>query len=326
MPTYVVTGCAGFIGWRTSELLLQQGATVIGLDNLNDAYDPRLKVWRLQRLRAYPGFHFYRVDITERDATEAILRQSRPDAVLNLAARAGVRQSLQDPWSYYTTNLIGTLNLLDICRRAGIPKFVLASTSSVYGASPPPFREEHASDRPLSPYAASKRAAELLCATYHTLYGLDITVLRYFTVYGPAGRPDMSLFIFAERLLRGEPLEIFGDGSQERDFTFVDDIAEGTIRALRPLGYAVINLGNSRRIRLLDAISLLEQLLGRRAQLLFHPAHPADVPATEADISRAKELLNWEPKTPFAEGLRYMALWHLQHRHEVEALPMPSSL
>ncbi|MCS7170048.1 MAG: NAD-dependent epimerase/dehydratase family protein, partial [Candidatus Kapabacteria bacterium] len=214
--------------------------------------------------------------------------------------------------------VIGTLNLLELCREQGISKFVLASTSSVYGAGTPPFREEDASDRPLSPYAASKRAAELLCATYHALYGLDITVLRYFTVYGPAGRPDMSLYIFAERLLRDEPLEIFGDGMQERDFTYVDDIAEGTIRALRPLGFAVINLGNSQRVRLLDAIAILEDALQRRARLVFYPAHPADVPSTEAEISRAKALLGWEPRTPFAEGVRRLVQWHLHSRCELE--------
>ncbi len=323
MATFLVTGCAGFIGWRTSQKLLQAGATVIGVDNLNDAYDPRLKVWRLRQLELFPAFHFVRADITDKGDLESLMRRFRPEAVLNLAARAGVRQSLHDPWSYYATNVIGTLNLLELCRQLGVRKFVLASTSSVYGASRPPFREEDASDRPLSPYAASKRAAELLCATYHSLYGLDITVLRYFTVYGPAGRPDMSLFLFTERLLRDEPLEIYGDGSQERDFTYVDDIAEGTIRALRPVGYAVINLGNSQRIRLLEAIALLEQLLQRRARLLFREAHPADVPATEADIHRAWELLEWRPQTPFDEGMRHMVAWHLQHRHELEALCPP---
>ena len=320
MPTYVVTGCAGFIGWKTCEQLLCHGATVVGIDNLNTAYDPRLKLWRLRRLHAYASFRFVRADITEKSALEPILKRSEPDAVLNLAARAGVRQSLQDPWSYYATNLIGTLNLLELCRELGIPKFVLASTSSVYGAGTPPFREEDATDRPLSPYAASKRAAELLCATYHTLYGLDITVLRYFTVYGPAGRPDMSLYIFTERLLRGEPLEIFGDGAQERDFTYVDDIADGTVRALRPLGYAVINLGNCQRIRLLDAVRLLGELLQRSPQLVFRPAHPAAVPATEADISRARALLGWSPQTPFAEGIRHLVEWHLRHRQELERI------
>ncbi|MCS7177079.1 MAG: SDR family NAD(P)-dependent oxidoreductase [Candidatus Kapabacteria bacterium] len=324
MPTYVVTGCAGFIGWKTSERLLQQGATVVGIDNLNDAYDPRLKLWRLRRLQEYTGFHFLRADITDLGAIQPILQRFQPEAVINLAARAGVRYSLQDPWSYYATNLTGTLNLLELCRRLGISKFVLASTSSVYGAGTPPFREEDATEHPRSPYAASKRAAELLCATYHELYGLDITVLRYFTVYGPAGRPDMSLFIFTEHLLRGEPLEIFGDGQQQRDFTYVDDIAEGTIHALRPLGYAVINLGNRQPIRLLDAVRTLEYLLERRAQLLFRPAHPADVPTTEANIDRARALLGWEPSTPFSEGIRHMVAWHLQHRHEIEQLTLES--
>jgi len=299
---------------------LEEGATVVGIDNLNDAYDPRLKWWRLHQLQAYANFHFVQADVTNKDAIEPILRQFRPEALLNLAARAGVRQSLQDPWSYYATNVIGTLNLLELCRQLGINKFVLASTSSVYGAASPPFREDQVPDCPLSPYAASKRAAELLCATYHSLYRLDVTVLRYFTVYGPAGRPDMSLFIFTERLLRGEPLEIYGDGLQERDFTYVDDIVDGTIRALRPVGYAVINLGNNRRVRLLEAIAMLEQLLQRQAQLVFRDPHPADIPATEADISRASALLQWQPRTPFAEGLRQMVTWHLQYRREAEVI------
>ncbi len=322
MGTYVVTGCAGFIGWRVSELLLIAGHRVIGIDNLNDAYDPRLKLWRLRQLEQHAAFTFYRYDITDRECLEPLIAASTPEAILNLAARAGVRQSVENPWLYYETNLTGTLNLLELCRRYGIAKFVQASTSSVYGAATPPFREQDAAAQPLSPYAASKRAAELLCYTYHHLHGIDVTVLRYFTVYGPAGRPDMSLYIFMERLLHAEEIEIFGDGWQERDFTYVDDIAEGTIRALRPLGYAIINLGNSQRVRLRDALALLEEALGRRARIRYREAHPADVRSTQADISLAQALLGWTPKVSLPEGIQHMVRWYEQYCRELPILSL----
>ena len=238
MPTVLVTGCAGFIGARVTELLLNQGHTVVGVDNLNDAYDVRLKHWRLARLEGRPGFTFHRLDITDRMALhtlfEALAVSGLLSAVVNLAARAGVRQSVENPWVYYETNVTGTLNLLELCREYGGKKFVLASTSSLYGANNPrPFCEDADTDEPLSPYAASKKAAETLCYTYYYLYGLDVTVLRYFTVYGPAGRPDMSLFRFVQWISEGRPVIVYGDGTQERDFTYVDDIARGTLAALK---------------------------------------------------------------------------------------------
>ena len=237
---YLVTGCAGFIASKVAELLLESGHRVVGVDNLNDAYDPRLKQWRLASLKNKDGFVFHQLDISDRQDLErffesevrAAAKENAQDppytAVVNLAARAGVRTSVENPWVYYRANCDGTLNLLDLCRRYRIPKFLLASTSSLYGSQNPlPYREDADTNRPLSPYAASKKAAETLAYTYHYLHGLDVSVVRYFTVYGPAGRPDMSVFRFVRRIAEGESIVVFGDGSQERDFTYVDDIAAG---------------------------------------------------------------------------------------------------
>ena len=321
MATYLVTGCAGFIGWKVTEFLLAEGHTVVGVDNLNDAYDVRLKHWRLAQLEGKPGFEFHRLDICDREALRGLfnpkcaIRNPKFDAVINLAARAGVRQSVENPWVYYETNVTGTLNLLELCREFGVQKFVLASTSSLYGANNPrPFREDVNTDGPLSPYAASKKAAEVLCYTYHYLYGIDITVLRYFTVYGPAGRPDMSIFRFIRWIAEGEPLYLYGDGSQSRDFTYIDDIAEGTLRALNLLGYEIINLGGDHPISLRELITRIEALLGRKAQIMQRERHPADVLATWADISKARTLLGWSPRTQLDEGLRRAVDWYLRNR------------
>jgi UDP-glucuronate 4-epimerase len=321
----LVTGCAGFIGWKVSEYLLAAGYEVVGVDNLNDAYDVRLKRWRLARLAERPGFAFRPADIGDRLAMERVFREDGPfDAVINLAARAGVRQSVENPWVYYETNVIGTLNLLERCRGFGVRKFILASTSSLYGANNPrPFREDANTDSPLSPYAASKKAAETLCYTYHYLYGLDITVLRYFTVYGPAGRPDMSVFRFIRWIAEGEPLHLYGDGSQSRDFTYVDDIAEGTLRALQPMGYEIINLGGDHPVSLRELIARMEDLLGRKARIVQRERHPADVPATWADISKAKRLLGWAPRTPLEEGLRRTVAWYLANRDWAKEIELP---
>lgn len=325
MATILVTGAAGFIGSRVVARLLANGDTVIGLDNLNDAYDVRLKHWRLEQLRAQgptatraAGFEFHALDIAERSIGAAIEQAAggRPiAAVINLAARAGVRQSVANPWAYVDTNTTGTLNLLEACRALGIGKFVLASTSSLYGAdNPMPYREDADTSRPLSPYAASKKAAEALCYTYHYLYQLDVTVFRYFTVYGPAGRPDMSLFRLVRWISEGEPVLLFGDGQQSRDFTYVEDIARGTVAGLAPVGYAVINLGSDQPIKLLDAVRQVEALTGRTAALRFEPRHPADVPATWADIGQARRLLGWEPQTPFAAGVQALVEWYQRER------------
>ncbi|NPA92843.1 MAG: NAD-dependent epimerase/dehydratase family protein, partial [Chloroflexi bacterium] len=281
MATYLVTGVAGFIASRVAEMLLDAGHTVIGIDNLNNAYDPRLKTYRLGRLQGREGFTFQHMDITDKDAVLALGENTAFDAVINLAARAGVRASVENPWVYIDTNTTGALNLLEMCRRHNVPKFVQASTSSLYGeGNPVPYREDAQTDRVLSPYAASKKAAEALCYTYHRLYGLDVTVFRYFTVYGPAGRPDMAPFRFVQWISEGRPLRLFGDGSQSRDFTYVDDIARGTILGLKPLGYEVINLGNDRPYTVRELIALIEEAVGKQANIVHEPRHPADVETT----------------------------------------------
>jgi len=310
----LVAGCAGFIGWKVSELLLKDGHVVTGVDGIVPGYDMGLKKWRLSRLQSETGFAFLRLDIADQEALSSVARQEPFDGVVNLAARAGVRQSVEAPRAYYETNVIGTLNLLELCRKKQVPKFVLASSSSVYGDGERPSRESQPADQPLSPYAASKKSAEGLCYSYHHLYGMDITVLRYFTAYGPAGRPDMSVFRFTRSIVEDEPLVLYGDGSQERDFTYVDDIARGTLAALVPVGFEVINLGSSRPVSLLRLIELLEGLVGRRARIERRPGHPADVPATWADISKAKRLLGWEPHTPLEAGLQRVVEWYMENR------------
>lgn len=318
MARYLVTGAAGFIASQVCHLLLERGDTVSGVDNLNDAYDVRLKHWRLERLRARAGFTFRQGDIQDR----ALVRELFADGegppfagVVNLAARAGVRPSVEDPWVYLDTNTTGTLNLLEACRERRVDKFVLASTSSLYGAdSPRPNSEDQDTSRPLSPYAASKKAAEALCFTYHYLFGIDVTVLRYFTVYGPAGRPDMSLFRFVQWIREGRPVRVFGDGLQERDFTYVDDIARGTVAALRPLGYEIINLGSDEPVVLMDAIRLVEELTGKQAELVHSEAHKADVRASWANISKAAELLDWRPEYAFRDGVMALVDWYEENR------------
>jgi nucleoside-diphosphate-sugar epimerase len=323
----LVTGCAGFIGSRVVEVLLEEGIDVVGVDNLNNAYDPRLKEWRLARMLGRPGFRFHALDISNASALAEVFERRNGngngngnggppfDGVINLAARAGVRQSVENPSLYYETNVTGTLNLLELCRRRGVPKFVLASTSSVYGASlEPHFSEEAVTRAPLSPYAASKKAAECLCYTYHFLYGLDVTIPRYFTVYGPAGRPDMSLFRFVQGITEGRPVVVYGDGLQTRDFTYVDDIARGTRAALRPMGYEIVNLGSDTPIVLEEAIHLIESMVGRRAEITHEAAHAADVKATWADIGKAERKLDWRPRTPFAEGVQELVSWYFENR------------
>lgn len=312
---YLVTGCAGFIGWKVTEFLLEMGHTVVGIDNLNAAYDTQVKQWRLQQLEGTPNFQFHRADICDRTELQKLFSTSY-DAVINLAARAGVRQSVENPWVYVDTNVTGTLNLLELCREFGVPKFVLASTSSLYGANNAlPFSEEANTDGPLSPYAASKKGAESLCHSYHHLYGIDVTIFRFFTVYGPAGRPDMSAFRFVQWISEGKPVIVYGDGKQSsRDYTYLEDIARGVIAGLKPLKYEVINLGSDSPIVLIDTIELIEALVGKRAELSHQPFHPADVRATWADIRKAEKLLGWQPQVTFREGITALVEWYQTNR------------
>jgi nucleoside-diphosphate-sugar epimerase len=319
--TYLVTGCAGFIASEVTRQLSGAGHQVIGIDNVNDAYDPRLKEWRLSTLRDLPGVRVERLDITDRDAMAALFREHRFDAVVNLAARAGVRQSLTDPWVYMATNAVGTLNILDLCRQHDVRTMLLASTSSLYGAFPErPFRETTPTDRPLSPYAASKKAAEAMAASYAHLYGMATPVMRYFTVYGPAGRPDMSVFRFVRNIAEGDPIIVYGDGTQERDFTYVEDIARGTIAGLQVKGHEIINLGGDRPVRLDTLIGIIEKEVGRAVKIDRRPLHPADVQATWADISKARKLLGWEPRVPLEEGVRRTVAWYMANRSWASAL------
>ena len=307
----LLTGVAGFIASRVAEQLLSEDWHVIGVDNLNNAYDTRLKEYRLRRLRDWDSFNFMEANIEERSALEPLFRDYRFDGVLNLAARAGVRQSMENPHVYISTNVVGTLNLLELMRQYEVRKIVLASTSSLYAGQSMPFHEELAVNTPISPYAASKKAAEVLAYSYHHLYDLDVSVVRYFTVYGPAGRPDMSVFRFIQWIDQNQPIVLFGDGGQSRDFTYVDDIAAGTIAALKPTGYAIINLGaGNRPVTIREAIWLIEKMLGKQAIITHKPFHQADIQATRADISKAKRLLDWQPQISFEEGLQRTVNWY----------------
>jgi nucleoside-diphosphate-sugar epimerase len=313
MANYLVSGAAGFIGSRVIEMLIEQGHAVTGVDNLNDAYDVRMKEYRLRKLQALPGFGFVKADISERQILnpQASIFNHQFDAVINLAARAGVRASVENPWAFVDTNVSGTLNLLELCRQKGIRKFILASTSSIYGANAPhPTPETADSDHPLQPYAASKKAAEVLSHSYHALYGLDVSVLRYFTVYGPAGRPDMSMFRFAKWIREGEPVHLYGDGEQSRGFTYVDDIGRGTLAALQPLGYEIINLGGHEVITMNALIALLEKRIGRKAMIERHPLNQADMLTSQADVSKARDLLGWQPKVGLEEGIGQLVNWY----------------
>ncbi len=317
MAKYLVTGTAGFIASKVSEQLLDAGHTVVGVDCMNDAYDIRLKDWRLARLEPRDNFEINRIDICDRPALLDVWKrhEGKFDAVINLAARAGVRQARLDPWVYVDTNTTGTLNLLELCKDFKVNKFLLASTSSLYGKNnPQPSREDMNTDRALSSYAASKKGAESMAFTYHHLYGIDVSVLRYFTVFGPAGRPDMSLFRFTQWIYEGRPVVIYGDGTQSRDFTYVDDIARGTIAAIKPVGYEIINLGSDKPFGLMEVVRHMEKKTGLEANLKFEPTFAEDVPASWACIDKARSILGWEPRTYLHEGLDNLATWYEENR------------
>jgi UDP-glucuronate 4-epimerase len=322
MSNYLVTGAAGFIAYRVAQMLLEAGHTVVGVDDLNDAYDVRMKQYRLSLLQGHPGFVFHKLDITDFQALETIFKKTAAgptkasfDGVINLAARAGVRQSLVDPWVYVNTNVNGTLNLLELCHRKGVPKFILASTSSLYGQEAPlPTPEEADSSHPLQPYAASKKGAETLCYAYHYLYGLDVTIFRYFTVYGPAGRPDMVMFRFAQWISEGRPVMVNGDGGQKRGFTYLDDIARGTILGLKRLGYEVINLGGHQVVSINELVQMMEKAIGKKAQVEYLPRHPADMLANWAQVEKARRLLGWEAQVDIQEGISRLVDWYRGER------------
>jgi UDP-glucuronate 4-epimerase len=280
----LITGVAGFIASKVAELLLQQSEQVIGIDNMNDYYDVRLKEYRLEQLKKHKNFIFYKGDIEQIDDLIPIFKKHKLKTVYNLAARAGVRYSMENPWVYHHTNAGGTLNLLELMKDYGVEKFILASTSSLYAGLPMPFKEDLAVNTPISPYAATKKAAEVMAYTYHRQYYIDVSILRYFTVFGPGGRPDMAPYRFVKWVLEGTPITLYGDGTQSRDFTYIDDIARGTILAEKPLGYEIINLGGGKEpVSINQFIQWIEELTGKKASINHQPVHSADMTSTRAN-------------------------------------------
>ncbi len=330
MAKHLVTGAAGFIGFHTSKRLLERGDEVVGLDSVNDYYDVTLKEARLAQLAAFPGFRLERVQLEDRAAVERIFAEGKFERVINLAAQAGVRYSLTHPHAYIESNLVGFLHILEGCRHHGVQHLTYASSSSVYGANTAmPFSVHQNVDHPVSLYAATKKANELMAHTYSHLYGLPTTGLRFFTVYGPWGRPDMALFLFTKAILDGQPIDVFNHGAMQRDFTFIDDIVEGVIRtsdhtaqpndtwdsnvpdpATSRAPYRLYNIGNNNPVQLMELIATLEEALGRKAEKNFLPMQPGDVPATYADVDALVQDVGFAPKTPIGDGVRAFVAWY----------------
>ncbi|MBX3143095.1 MAG: NAD-dependent epimerase [Trueperaceae bacterium] len=330
MSTYLVTGAAGFIGYHLSKRLLARGDQVVGVDNVNDYYDVNLKLSRLERLKRHPGFAFELLDLADRKATAELFSSLKPRTVVNLAAQAGVRYSLENPHAYVDSNLVGFTNVLEGCRHNGVEHLVYASSSSVYGANTTiPFSVHDNIDHPLSLYAATKKANELMAHTYSHLYRLPTTGLRFFTVYGPWGRPDMAMFRFTEAILAGRPIDVYNHGDMRRDFTYVDDVVEGIVRVSDrparpdpnwtgakpdPAGsdapYRVYNIGNNSPVELMHLIELLERELGRVAEKRMLPMQAGDVPATYADVAALERDVGYKPSTPLAEGVKRFVAWY----------------
>jgi len=330
----LVTGTAGFIGMHVSKLLLDRGDEVVGVDNLNDYYDPRLKQDRLEQLTSYTNFEFYRLDIADRTAMEDLFAKEKPNRVINLAAQPGVRYSLKNPHTYIQTNLVGFGNILEGCRNNDVEHLVYASSSSVYGANTRmPFSVNDNVDHPVSLYAASKKANELMAHSYSHLYGLPVTGLRYFTVYGPWGRPDMSPWLFTSAILEGRTIDVFNHGKMQRDFTYVDDVAEGTVKVLDRIPtpnpafdtdapepgtsyapYRVYNIGNHTPVELMEFIKTIEDALGIKAKKNYMPMQAGDVVATYADIDALQQDVGFEPKTPLSTGIDKWVEWYKSYQ------------
>jgi UDP-glucuronate 4-epimerase len=317
--TIVVTGVCGFIGMHAAKALLARGDEVWGVDNLNDYYEVSLKEARLRQLEGHPGFHFERLDVADRNGLPDFFRSHSPQRVLHLAAQAGVRYSLTNPNAYIDSNLVGFGNILEACRHGGIEHLVYASSSSVYGANEKqPFSVEDNVDHPVSLYAATKRANELMAYTYSHLYKLPTTGLRFFTVYGPWGRPDMAIFSFTKAILEGRPIPVFNYGKMQRDFTYVDDIVEGVIRVLDKTPadtppYKLYNIGNNQPVELTQFIDILEQSLGKKAERQLLPMQPGDVPATFADVEALVQDVAFRPDTPLKDGIRRFTAWYREY-------------
>ena len=307
-----ITGVAGFIGSHVAHALLRRGDAVFGLDNFDPFYDRAIKERNLASLKEYPGFHFLEGDIRDPDALSRWEAGESPRALIHLAAKAGVRPSLADPAGYADVNVMGTVRVLSFARDRSVPRVLFASSSSVYGGNAKiPFSEDDFVDRPVSPYAATKKAGELLCHTWAHLYGMDIVSLRFFTVYGPGQRPEMAIHKFTRCLLAGREVELYGDGTTRRDYTYIDDIVSGVLGSLSaPSGYRVYNLGESDTLSLADLVALLERATGVRAKRKVLPPQPGDVPVTFADISRARAEIGYDPKTPVEEGVKRFVRWY----------------
>jgi len=319
--TILLTGCAGFIGSHTTKALLQKGYNVIGVDNLNDYYNPVWKQQNLDQFKDENNFTFNRLDITDQKALEQIFKEQATQGepiqkIVHLAARAGVRASIEQPHLYQKVNVEGTLNLLELARQLEVPHFVFASTSSVYGNQKKiPFSETDPVNEPVSPYAATKKAAEMLCYTYSHLHNLQVTCLRFFTVYGPAGRPDMAPYLFTKAMLSDQPINKFGDGTTERDYTYIDDIVAGVVAAVeKPFRFEVINLGNNTPVSLNEFITTLEEITGKKAKINQMGMQPGDVDKTYADIAKARKLLGYKPETSIKGGLEKFVEWYRENR------------
>jgi len=312
----LVTGGAGFVGSHLVDRLVKRGDEVVVLDDFNSYYDPAIKERNIAWAASQPGVHVIRGEVDDEQAVAAAFAVAPIRAVIHFAARAGVRPSLRDPLLYERVNGRGTTLLLEQSRRVGVERFLFTSSSSVYGVtSRVPFSEEDPCDHPISPYAATKRANEMICYTYHHLYGLPITCMRLFTVYGPRQRPDLAIHSFTKRIWQGEEIPVFGDGTTSRDYTFYSDILDGYLAALdrpKPFGYEIFNLGNSHPIKLHALIELIENALGRKARIRREPEQPGDVPLTYADISKAQRLLGYQPKVPIAEGIQRFCAWYVE--------------
>ena len=311
MKNVLVTGCAGFIGSHLVYKLLEKGNNVIGVDNFNDYYNPKIKEKNIEKALHNENFKLYKTDIRDYSSLAVIFDENKIDVVVHIAARAGVRPSIEQPLLYYSVNVGGTLNLLELVREYGIKHFVFASSSSIYGnRKDAPFKETDRVDFPISPYAATKKACEEMGYVYHKLYNINFTGLRFFTVYGPGGRPDMAPYIFTRAVLEDREIPLFGDGSAQRDFTYIDDITDGIMLAVdKPLGYEIINLGNGNPIKIMDFINLIEKLSSKKAKIKYLPKQKGDVDLTYADISKARKLLGYNPKTSFEEGMKHVVVW-----------------
>ncbi len=318
MDRILLTGCAGFIGFHTVIKLAKEGIKVLGIDNLNDHYDARMKYKRLEYLKNNfkNNFEFKKLDIVNKKQLELLIEKEKFSTIINLAARAGVRNSIINPWIYYETNTVGVLNILNALKKYQ-PETTLiqASTSSVYGDNEVPFRENDRVDHPLSQYAATKKASEEICYTYHYLYNLNILVFRFFTVYGIYGRPDMSIFRFVKWIDEDQELMLYGDGNQERDFTYVEDIACAIFKGINFKGYEIINLGNDNPVKINTVINEIEQHLGKKARIKNLPLHPADIYRTCAKIEKAKKILQWQPETKIDKGVQIIIDWYKKERN-----------